>query len=831
MLVSLSPRPARPFLVSLALLLLAIPAAAQQAPALSVNAGGGLPSPGVLPARPVPGLVLAEVHLRDLPSADTIWSVIETADPFVVVDRIANGGLYLGEHEWFGSHGSSGTQSSFLMDGLDLTDPERTGTPLMQLDREYFQAVGVAYSFLAPELGGAGTTLVLVPRAAGSRWAGQLRAGYLPHQLQAENARDGAPSIARFGTTGGAQVRVGGPVAERLGVFLTGRGVASRRFERGDQTPLDSRLVSGFLHATASLSENHRLRVVAAADRAAHPFYARARFPLATVRATDNSRHLHATYERVTPRGTAFSAAAGYQRSETGGPSDGHGTVTGVIERILDGPVPELVVPPVGPRGRYGAVFQLNPGFGLDRLGRLSAGLSLNHAFSQPAIQARALVGELVDGLPARVWDFESGSGEVRRHATELAAWVNGQVALGSRLALDLGARLDWTEARSEGRDEMIRWRTVLPRGLLQWQITDGGGINAFLGYGLYRHRLPLGYLAYGDPGAPAGLVYRWDDRNGDRWLQPGEVGRLVAAAGPGARSYFESRIDPDLEAPIARQLVLGFDLRMGERWRWKTTGFERRDVGLVAPVNEGVTLADYRPIDIEDRGADFLNPIDDRLLTVYDRLPSSFGRDRDVLTNPDGHDAHYIGVDVALERVFDGRWHMLFGAAAHRSDGLAGNRGFHVNENDVGVLGEAFQNPNALTYTRGRLFFERGYIIKWSGGVVTASGLHLGAVARYQDGQHFARMVIVPDLAQGPEAVQAYTRGHSRFTFTFTLDARIEQAFRVGGARLGLMVEAFNLLNTANEVEEDPVTTRLFRASTVVQPPRAIRFGLRYDF
>lgn len=769
--------------------------------------------------------------MRDLPTAHTVWSLIETVDPFVVVDRIANGGLYLGEREWFASHGSSGTQSSFLMDGLDVTDPERTGTPLMQLDPEYFQAVGVAYSFLAPDLGGAGTTLVLVPRAAGARWAGGLRASYLPHQAQADNARGGVPSVARFGTSGGGEALVGGPLTGRLGVFFAGRAAASRRFERGDETPLDSRLASTFLHATASLSEERRLRLVGAADRAIHPFSARARFPLETVRATDTSRHLHATYERVTARGTAVSASVGYQQYRAGGPTDGGGTVTGVIERLLDGPVPELVVPAIGPRGRYGAVFQLHPAFGLERLGRVSTGFSISQAFSEPAAQARAVVGELVDGLPARVWDIDPGSGEVRRRATELAAWFNGQLALRPRLALDLGARVDWTEARSSGRDGFIRWRTILPRGLLQWQITDGGGVSAFLGYGLYRHRLPLGHLAWGDPGASAGHVYRWNDRNGDRWFQAGEAGRLVATTGPGSRSFFESRVDADLEAPVARQLVLGFDLRMGSRWRLKTTGFERRDANLVAPVNEGVTLADYRRFDIQDLGADFLNPIDDRLLSIYDRLPSSFGRDRDVLTNPDGHDAHYIGVDIALERVFDGRWHMLFGASAHRSDGLAGNRGFHVNENDVGVLGEAFQNPNALTYTRGRLFFERGYIIKWSGGVVTGRGLHLGAVARYQDGQHFARMVIVPDLEQGPEAIQAYTPGHSRFTFTFTLDARAEQSFRLGSARMGLFVEAFNLLNTANEVEEDPVTTRVFRASTVVQPPRAFRFGLRYDF
>ncbi|HSK11274.1 MAG TPA: hypothetical protein VK911_16945, partial [Vicinamibacterales bacterium] len=149
-------------------LLAGAPAAAQQqaSPALAVPTPGAVPAaPGVLPGRPLPGIVFAEVHLHDLPAAPTVASLIETTDPFVVVERIANGGLYLGEPDLLASHGSSGTQSSFFMDGLDLTDPERTGTALMQLDPEVFQAVGVAYSFLAPEIGGAGTSLMLVPRS------------------------------------------------------------------------------------------------------------------------------------------------------------------------------------------------------------------------------------------------------------------------------------------------------------------------------------------------------------------------------------------------------------------------------------------------------------------------------------------------------------------------------------------------------------------------------------------------------------------------------------------------------------------------------------------
>ena len=40
----------------------------------------------------------------------------------------------------------------------------------------------------------------------------------------------------------------------------------------------------------------------------------------------------------------------------------------------------------------------------------------------------------------------------------------------------------------------------------------------------------------------------------------------------------------------------------------------------------------------------------------------------------------------------------MLIGATAHRSSGTGGNRGFRPDENDQGVLGEVFSDPNAAT-------------------------------------------------------------------------------------------------------------------------------------
>ena len=43
--------------------------------------------------------------------------------------------------------------------------------------------------------------------------------------------------------------------------------------------------------------------------------------------------------------------------------------------------------------------------------------------------------------------------------------------------------------------------------------------------------------------------------------------------------------------------------------------------------------------------------------------------------------------------------------------------------------------------------------------------------------------------------------------------------------------LEAFNLLQTRHEVEEDVLSGPAFRTPTLVQPPRVVRAGLRLDF
>jgi outer membrane receptor protein involved in Fe transport len=200
------------------------------------------------------------------------------------------------------------------------------------------------------------------------------------------------------------------------------------------------------------------------------------------------------------------------------------------------------------------------------------------------------------------------------------------------------------------------------------------------------------------------------------------------------------------------------------------------------------------------------------------------------VLNNPPGLDARFRGLELTFDLHLGDRMRLLVSGTAHRVDGDAASRGFRATEDDPGLVGERFDAPNADTNARGRLFFDRAYTIKLAGRWRAPGDVRLGWVARYQDGQPFARLLLVPDLPQGPDLVRAVPDGRHRFAYTLTVDARAEKGFRLGRHRLRASVEAFNLLQTRHEAEEDVLTGPAFRTPTFVQPPRTVRAGLRLD-
>src|SRR5204862_2574527 len=108
--------------------------------------------------------------------------------------------------------------------------------------------------------------------------------------------------------------------------------------------------------------------------------------------------------------------------------------------------------------------------------------------------------------------------------------------------------------------------------------------------------------------------------------------------------------IDDDLRRPYTDEFVVGVESGRRESLRFTLTGIARREDNLLAVVNTGVPVASYSTIEIQDEYIFERNPEDDRTLTVYNRLPSAFGRDTYLLTNSELEAPHSLALKLTTE-------------------------------------------------------------------------------------------------------------------------------------------------------------------------------------
>src|SRR5207342_3148891 len=127
---------------------------------------------------------------------------------------------------------------------FDVTDPARPGTPLVRTNHAPADALIVRTSMLPVSDSGPGAVLTLLPKAPATTWHGGAMVGAFPGPWQSDDARLGAPSVARLVTHRDAGADIGGPLGERAGFFLSSRVASAERFERdepiGMQTSLGS---------------------------------------------------------------------------------------------------------------------------------------------------------------------------------------------------------------------------------------------------------------------------------------------------------------------------------------------------------------------------------------------------------------------------------------------------------------------------------------------------------------------------------------------------------------------------------------------------------------
>jgi hypothetical protein len=777
--------------------------------------------------RPALGSTFTGANLADLPTGGSLYSVFDTMAAEVISDRIDTGGLYTGEAARIGSHGSSWTQTLFRVGDVDVTRPDGSGTPLLVPNVYAWDRVETATGLMPIEMNAPGMAVSMFPRQPSTTWTRSFEIFGTGPALLARQEVTNPPAIARQHTWTDGHVVLSGPlIPNRLGIVLAGGWTSSTRYERNDPTLLTSDDGSVMAHLVFTPTPRDEMHTIGWIEMASSPDANRVAFAQPLASESTHATLVQSSWEHRLSSGGSWAVSGSFAHQSQS--SDLQPASTLVVERLLDGPVPELAAPSSSSNDTWsvGTRMKSAPFTLFDRPHSVRVGFVLSGASTTAQSTFNGRIGETIDGVPARIWQFVSPAAESEWGQTTVAAYAADTFPIVPRLTLDAGIRFETVRAAATGSTSQIGWQNWYPRANLRWELTRFANISAIAGFGRFGERLPLDDLAVGDPNAPYANVYRWNAAGSDPQLQ--QVGPLVARVGPGTggNPTFSS-IDPQLGRPYMDEFITGFESRPRAGTVVRLAAIARRERQLLGLVDVGVPTSAYSVSYIRDPGTD---AVGNQLLPVYNQPIATFGQDRYLLTNPPDVQATFVGVEFTMQATFD-RFFMTTGATAGRSSAVSANVGFGPFENDDGILGEVFIDPNARTFAQGRVFTERGYTIKTSGVWKLPWGIRLGYAARYQDGQHFARIVVVGDLNQGTEEIRASPNGITRFTFTGTLDGRLQKAFTSGRHQFTLLFDAYNILNWAQEVEEFSVTGPQSRLTSAVQPPRTVHLGLRFGF
>ena len=746
------------------------------------------------------GSTLGANVLGDLPLAGSVFSVLETMQAEAVADRFNSGGLNGGAASHLVALLGSQRQSRYRIGDVDISSA-KGGTPMLFPDLAFWQRVDVTTASMPIDVNANGLAIALEPRRAATRWSGFAEGFVSNTRLVTTTDATRPPPITRLDQwTRGAAI-ASGPLGRRSGLVVGTTVTDARTLVRDQRARAREYARSLFTHFIFAPANDRETRSLAWMQ------FGRG----------FSAIHVQSTIERIRTTSFGWRVAGGYTqhaREERRPPA------IRIVDRLIDGPVPSLMRSPEATDRRWSVAARVTA------LRRRHAAIGVEYAgtTTRDGPMADAIIGETLDGIPARVWRYTSPGVESHRRASSIAAFASDRLELSPSITLDAGLRVEGVRGTARGATAGITWYTLLPTAGLRWRIGARLFSTFFTNYRRSANQLTLDLLEHGDPAAPVGHVFRWDDAiDGSR--------SLVALVGPGTGGNPAfSAISQELKRPHTDELVIGVEARPSPTWRLQVAGIASRQASLINVVNVGVPLSGYRPFTVPDGNADLVGSADDQLLPVYERRPDTFGHDRYLLTNPP-QDAATMGAVVITAQAETRRLFVLIGATAAAVVGPGSSRGYRVDENDQDDLGEIFSNPNASTHARGRLFSDRAYTIKWTTVYRFPLDLRLGLIARYQDGQPFSRLVIVPSLAQGPEAIQAFANGRSRFAFTGTLDMRLQRGLSLKRTRLDAVLDVYNLLNMKKEVEEYVVTGPRFRETTAIQPPRTVHVGFRVGF
>ncbi len=842
---------------------------------LVMNASGAVHGAQVAPR--TPGVWTDATSGSIYPEAFSLPGLLLSREPSSVTAPLDLTGLDDNRLVVESQRGFSWTDTQYKLHGMDATDSYQPGVPAVLPDVQALDAVVVRSAFAQTTSSSDGTEAGLFLVEPGATWHGGLSSANTGAALSSTNlpppaSRGLVQQADQFRWFTRDRLEVGGPLTRWADFYASGSGQWASQAEplAAPGTDQRSRLLFGNARGRIRAGDRDQFdalysgsRVDLSGDgiptglealtgnRMAPSFVLPGGFPGETE--TDHFDFLQAGWTHLLPAASGLGVIEvryGYSTAhvDTGTPVIGQSRIE-LLGGAVSGPPPlsNLAV-----RSRQGIEAAWQPAVLRAKGTRHRIVAGGGWKTSEPINRFTTPSGMnliTANGAPAFVMEFNTPL-DSRELVRSFSGYVADHVSLTPSLSLDLGAFADFsrgslpdqsspagafTPARTfAAQPDLIVWNNLSPRAGVAWQVPDSHGVVLRGTY--FRLYTPLAgrYLDFGNPNSLGGSAYQWIASNSTGSFQPAEQGSLLLRFGG---PY--STISPALQRPYSDEFDIGAEFPVAPRSVASIHVFRRDDKDRIAAIDTGVPVQDFTPVSILDPGLGGIpGTFAGQRLTVYAQNPATLGQDRYLLTNPAG--LRMLNTGLLAEAGTEWRRLTLHASfLAEKSYGPT-NPGDMVYQNDPGVIGTLFLDPNAAINATGRSFVDRAYVGKIQARYRLPSawgGIELASVADYMDGLVFARQLLVTGLPQGPFLVATTVRGSpeggNRAQYVINWNFRVSRQFELPFGRIALSADILNVTNAGQRLQEDDLSGPSFdlRLPVSIQPPRMVRLGFRYEF
>lgn len=346
-----------------------------------------------------------------------------------------------------------------------------------------------------------------------------------------------------------------------------------------------------------------------------------------------------------------------------------------------------------------------------------------------------------------------------------------------------------------------------------------GNGKTAIKGYyGRFYNQFGSQIAETANPNAIANQAVSWTDRNGNRALDPGELGTFTGFP----RGLFPT-VDDGATRPYSHEFNAGISQELAGNMAVAVSYHRRLHRNGLGVLDRARGAEAYAPI-----SRTYADPVSGQTqsITIYNLRPEFISaRDR-YISNVDFLKSNYDGVQFDFQKRMSNRWQMLAGLSLQR------HRGFDHSGTFTNV---DFSNPNSsINRDDGSVFIDLPWVATVSGSYQFPYGLMASAKYTARAGDPLLRTATFSGLtaSQASETVRLVQRGTDRTDdVTRFVDLRVAKRFRVDRSSFEAAVDFFNILNANHVLLQTEQIGTTWGRPTRILTPRIIRFGVTARF